>query len=31
MQEMGKKAEKIATKDVENKIYNEIKRVVKAK
>lgn len=31
MQEMGKRAEKISTRDVENKIYEEVEKVVKAK
>ena len=31
MQKMGKKAEKITVKDVENKIYKQIKELVKAK
>lgn len=31
MQEMGKKAEKIAIKDVENKIYEQVKNIAKTK
>ena len=31
MQEMGKRAEKISTEDVINKIYDEVKKVVKTK